>query len=430
MSNRVVVTGVGLVIPHGQQVDAVWEQIVAGKGALHRLQKFDPVDMPTQIGGEVLYEVDAPSRVGPYEIDGDAVAFTAGAVNQAVADAGLAPDGDRGRRAVVMATGIGKASLEKFGPAVCRHYPEDTEIWREDLREFYPYMQRAAEAGELDGFYLDTAPGIAAVLLGAGQVYNTASACASGSHAIADASQLIRRGEADVALAGGVCTAVNRAMIPGFSALQALSKNNDEPEKASRPFDALRDGFVMSEGASVLILESLDHALARGATIHAEVLGFGYATDSYRLTDPDPSGSGMALAMQRAVADAGKEPADIQYINAHGTSTARNDAAETQAIKEVFGDSAYDIPVSSSKSMIGHLIHGAGTTEAIFCIKAMQTSTLPPTINYEEPDPACDLDYVPNVARQAAVNLVMNNSFGFGGQNVSLVLALYDGKGG
>ena len=426
MKRRVVITGLGLVIPHGQQVDAVWTRIAAGEGALHKLVKFEPVDMPTQIGGEVLFEVDAPAEVGPYKIDGDAVAFTAGSVQQAVADAGLSPDGDRLRRAVVMSTGIGKASLEKFGPAVVRHFPEDHEIWRDKLRDFYPYMQQSPESDALDGFYLDTAPGIAAVLLGAGQVYNTASACASGSQAIADAAQLVRRGEVDIALAGGVCTAVNRAMIPGFSFLQALSQNNDDPEGASRPFDSGRDGFVMSEGASVLILEDLEHALARKATIHAEVLGFGYATDSYRLTDPEPNGRGMAQAMQRAVADAGLEPTAIQYINAHGTSTGRNDAAETLAIKTVFGDGAYDIPVSSTKSMTGHLIHGAGTTEAIFCIKALQTNTLPPTINYKDPDPACDLDYVPNEARKVDVDVVLSNSFGFGGQNVSLVLGTYE----
>jgi 3-oxoacyl-[acyl-carrier-protein] synthase II len=425
MRRRVVITGLGLVIPHGQQVDAVWEQIAAGRGALRKLVKFDPVDMPTQMGGEVLYEVTAPDQVGPYPVEGDAVTFTAGAVTQAVADAGLSEAGDRLRRAVVMATGIGEASLEKFGPVAARHFPEDHEIWRDKLREFYPVMQASPEADDLDGFYLDTAPGIAAVLLGAGQVYNTASACASGSQAIADAAQLVRRGEVDIALAGGVCTAVNRAMIPGFSFLQALSQRNDEPEKASRPFDAGRDGFVMSEGASVLILEDLEHAVARGATIHAELLGYGYATDSYRLTDPEPNGRGMALAMTRAVADAGLEPPAIQYINAHGTSTGRNDAAETKAIKKVFGDGAYDIPVSSSKSMIGHLIHGAGTTEAIFCIKALQTGLLPPTINYEEPDPDCDLDYIPNEAREADVDVVLSNSFGFGGQNVSIVLGTY-----
>ncbi len=427
MTQRVVITGMGLVIPHGQTVDTVWEQIIAGQGKLHRLQKFDPIDLPTQIGGEVLYEVDAPEQVGPYQINGDALAFTAGSVQSAVADAGLEPDGDPLRRAVVLATGIGKASLEEFGPVVVRHYPEDTEIWREKLRDFFPVMQEAEEAEKLDGFYMDEAPGIAAVMLGAGQIYDTASACASGSHAIADAAQLIRRGEVDVALAGGVCTAVNRAMVPGFSVLKALSQQNDEPERASCPFDARRNGFVMSEGSAVMILESLEHAQARGANIHAELLGFGLATDSYRLTDPDPEGKGMMLSMRKALADAGIEPHEVDYINAHGTSTSMNDKAETLAIQEVYGDHSKTLPVSSTKSMVGHLIHGAGSCEAIFCVKAMQDSILPPTINYEVPDPELVLDYIPNKAREAEARITANNSFGFGGQNVCLILKRWDG---
>ncbi len=428
MRRRVVITGLGLVIPHGQELGAVWDQIAAGRGALHRLRKFEPVEFPTQMGGEVLYEVDCPDRVGPYPVDGDALKFTAGASQQAVADAGLTADGDPGRRAVVLATGIGKASLERFGPAAVRFYPEDHEIYRDKLREFYPYMQQQPEADELDGFYMDAAPGIAAILLGASQVYDTAAACASGSQAIADAAQLIRRGEADVAIAGGVCTAVNRAMVPGFSALQALSQRNHEPEKASRPFDLERDGFVMSEGASCLVLESLEHAQARGARIHAEVLGYGLACDSYRLTDPDPDGTGMALAMTRGLADSGVTPDQVDYINAHGTSTKLNDAAETRAVKIAYGEErAYRIPMSSTKSMVGHLIHGAGTTEAIFCIRSIQTGVLPPTINYEVPDPTCDLDYIPNEAREAECRIAVNNSFGFGGQNVSVVLGRFEG---
>jgi len=428
MRRRVVVTGLGLVIPHGQEIEGVWQQIVAGEGKLHRLQKFDPVDMPTQIGGEVLYEIDCPDRIGPYPLDGDALQMTAGSVQQAMDDAGLTAEGDPGRRAVVLATGIGKASLERFGPAAVRLYPEDHEIYRDKLRDFYPFMQQQPEADELDGFYMDAAPGIASILVGASQVYDTASACASGSQAIADAAQLIRRGEADVALAGGVCTAVNRAMIPGFSALQALSQSNEFPEKASRPFDTARDGFVMSEGASCLLLESLEHAQARGARIHAEVLGYGLACDSYRLTDPDPEGNGMALAMTRGLTDAGVTPDQVDYINAHGTSTQRNDAAETKAIKMAYGEErAYQIPVSSTKSMVGHLIHGAGTTEAIFCIRSILTGVLPPTINYETPDPECDLDYIPNVSREAKCDIAVNNSFGFGGQNVSVVLGRFDG---
>jgi len=326
------------------------------------------------------------------------------------------------------ATGIGPASLELFGDVVVRHFTPDADPYADDLRNFYPAMQADRVTEGLDGFYLDTATPAVALLAGAARVYNTASACASGSHVMADAAQAIRRGEVDVAVAAGVCTAVNRAMIPGFSILQALSRHNDEPDKASRPFDAERDGFVMSNGASALVLESLDSAKARGARILGELLGWGWSTDSYRLTDPHPDGTGMALAMTRALLDAAVDPDQVDYINAHGTSTPYNDAAETLAIKKAFGeDRAYHLPVSSTKSMFGHLIHAAGTTEAIVTLLAMRDGVLPPTINYEHPDPRCDLDYVPNRARRADARVSVSNSFGFGGQNVSLVLKRWDG---
>jgi len=216
-------------------------------------------------------------------------------------------------------------------------------------------------------------------------------------------------------------------MMPGFAMLSALTSRNEDPAGASRPFDRDRDGFIMAEGASVLVLEELEHARARGARIHAEVLGVGIATDSYRLTDPEPTGRGMAAAMRNALADAGRNVEDIGYVNAHGTSTKLNDAAETLAIKQVFGDEAQSLPLSSSKSMFGHLIHAAGVTEGIVCIQAMKQGVLPPTINYENPDPDCDLDYIPNTAREKKVRVAMNNSFGFGGQNVSVVLGAWEG---
>jgi 3-oxoacyl-[acyl-carrier-protein] synthase II len=429
MRRRVVITGMGLVIPHGQQVDAVWKRIVAGESNLHRLQKFDPVDFPTQIGGEVLYEVDAPDQVGPYPVDGDALAFTAGSVRSAVQDAGLEPPEDTSRRAVVLATGIGKASLEKFGPPTSRFYAGGEDAWKMDLREFFSFMQEQPESSELDGFYMDTAPGIAAVLTGAGQVYDTASACASGSHAIADGAQLIRRGEVDVTLVGGVCTAVNRAMVPGFSVLQALSQRNDEPEKASRPFDAGRDGFVPSEGCAILVLESLEHALSRGATILAELAGFGCTSDASHLVQPEESGISAAEAMRLALTDAGEPLDGVDYINAHGTSTPLNDAVETLAIKRVFGERAYQVPISSTKSMIGHSLGASGALEAVACIKAIIEGRIHPTINYEVADPACDLDYVPNKARKRDVRVALSNAFGFGGQNACLVLRRLEGAG-
>ncbi|MCK6531025.1 beta-ketoacyl-[acyl-carrier-protein] synthase family protein [Myxococcota bacterium] len=425
---RVVITGTGMVIPHGRDVEDVWRQIQAGQGKLHRIQGFDPVDMPTQIGGEVLYPVATPDEVGPYPVDSDALRYTVASAQDALAQAGLGRGGDPDRRAVMCATGIGPASLELFGEVAVRHFAPEDDPYADDLAGFYPAMQRDPVTEGLDGFYLDTATPALAVLLGAARAYNTASACASGSHVLADAAQAIRRGEVDVALAAGVCTAVNRAMIPGFSVLQALSRHNEAPEKASRPFDAERDGFVMSNGASALVLEGLDHALARGARILGELVGWGWSTDSYRLTDPHPEGVGMAQAMGRALADAAVDPDQVDYINAHGTSTAYNDAAETLAIKKAFGtDRAYHVPVSSTKSMFGHLIHAAGTTEAIVTLLAMRDGVLPPTINYEHPDPRCDLDYVPNRSRRADARTSVSNSFGFGGQNVSLVLKRWDG---
>ena len=259
-------------------------------------------------------------------------------------------------------------------------------------------------------------------MMGAQRVCTAASACASGSHAILDAVHSIRLGRADAVLTGGVCTPVTRSMMPGFAMLSALTSRNDDPAAASRPFDRDRDGFIMAEGCSLVVLEELEAARARGADILGEVLGVGIATDSYRLTDPEPTGRGMGQAMRRAMADAGVGPADVDYVNAHGTSTKLNDAAETRAIKASFGDRASTLPVSSSKSMFGHLIHAAGVTEAIVCLQTIRNGVITPTINQENSDPECDLDYVPNVAREANVRIACNNSFGFGGQNVSVLL--------
>jgi len=410
---------------HGRDVAQVWQQIRAGKSGIRRLQKWDPTDLETQIGGEVLYPVDVPQTVGPYPITEGALAYTLGAAVDALAMAGLEPDpASRNRRAVVLASGLGPDTLELYGHVASRFFGPDSNIRRDSLRDFYPMQQADPWADQLDGFTLEHAGPALSVLLGADSVYNTASACASGSQAIADGGALIRRGESDIALVGGVCTALNKAMVPGFAKIKALSNRNDEPEKASRPFDADRDGFVMGEGAALLVLEEREHALARGATILAELLGWGYSCDAYRLTDPEPEGRGMALAMTRALEDSGVSPEELDYVNAHGTSTAYNDAAETLAIKKALGDErAHQIPVSSTKSMTGHLVQGAGTIEAIFCVKALEDQVAPPTINYETPDPACDLDYIPNQARALDLKVVMSNSFGFGGQNAVVVLA-------
>jgi 3-oxoacyl-[acyl-carrier-protein] synthase II len=251
------------------------------------------------------------------------------------------------------------------------------------------------------------------------------TACAASSQAIGEAAELIRAGDADVMAAGGAHSMLHPLGIAGFNRLTALSQRNDSPQTASRPFDLTRDGFVIGEGAGMVILEELEHAKKRGAPIYAEITGYGTTADAYRMTDPHPQGKGAVRAMANALSDAGLKPADIGYINAHGTSTQANDSAETAAIKAVFGERAYKIPVSSSKSMLGHLIAAAGVVELVICVEAMRKGVLPPTINYQTPDPECDLDYIPNVAREHRVDHVLSNSFGFGGQNIALTVSRF-----
>jgi 3-oxoacyl-[acyl-carrier-protein] synthase II len=274
----------------------------------------------------------------------------------------------------------------------------------------------------------DMAPGYVAIYANArGPNYTTVSACASSNHAIGDALNIIRRGDADVMIAGGAEAGIGEIPVAAFSAMKALSTRcNDEPERASRPFDALRDGFVMGDGAGILVLEALEHAQARGATIHAELVGYAATDDASHITLPAPGGRGAAASMRLALADAGLQIDDVGYINAHGTSTPPNDRAETEAIKTVFGDRAHKVPVSSTKSMTGHMLGAGGGVEAIACVRALQEGILPPTINYEHPDPDCDLDYVPNKARKANADVAMSNSFGFGGHNATIVLKRWD----
>jgi len=434
MTRRVVVTGMGTVTPHADQVDVLFEKLCAGESAVRRITLFDPSGVPCQIAAEVRYPVTGPDSIGPYDLRPRAMRFAHGAASRAMDDAGLsAPDEDdyqaRSRRAVQLAVGVGSTAMEALGPITLSTWgsPESTEA--RDL----PAFRRAAAmdhdtTAQLDEWFIDQAAPALGTLFGADSICTAASACASGSHSLMDATHQIRLGHADMVLCGGVCTPITRSMMPGFSMLSALTSRNDDPAGASRPFDLERDGFIMAEGASMLVLEELQHARARGAHIHAEVLGVGIATDSYRLTDPEPTGRGMAASMRTALADAGLGVADVDYINAHGTSTKLNDAAETVALKTVFGDRVYGVPVSSSKSMFGHLIHAAGVTEAIVCIKSIAAGVITPTINQHTTDPDCDLDYVPNVAREHRVRVALNNSFGFGGQNVSVLLG--DPSGG
>jgi 3-oxoacyl-[acyl-carrier-protein] synthase II len=276
----------------------------------------------------------------------------------------------------------------------------------------------------------DTAPGMVAINFGIrGPNLSMVSACATGSNTIGEAAEWVRYGRVDAVVAGGTEAGIIPLAIAGFNVMGALSRRNDPPDKASRPFDKHRDGFVTGEGAGVLILEEYEHALARGAKIYAEVVGYGSTADAYHITAPEESGAGAAASMQMALDQARLKPTDIDYLNAHGTSTPLNDKSETAAVKRAFGEAAYDMPISSTKSMTGHLLGGAGAVEAVICVKVLQDHIIPPTINYETPDPDCDLDYVPNVARRKTVRRVMSNSFGFGGHNASLILAAVESNG-
>jgi len=409
---RVVITGMGCITPLGLTVDETWAGLVAGRSGLGYVTRFDASNYPVRVVGEVhgfdpqnYMDFKAAKRMARFS------QFAVAAAQMALADAGWTiPAEEAFSTGVIM--GVGMGSLP-------------------DVEEAFDRL-RAGKRISPFSFPL-ILPNMAAYnvsLITGARGFNSsvATACASSTQAIGDATEVIRRGAAEVMLAGGTAAEICELALAGFYVMQALSTWTEEPPgKASRPFDARRDGFVASEGAGVLVLESLEHALARGARIHAEVLGFGSTSDAYHLTAPDPEAQAPAMAMQLAIADAGLTPADIDYINAHGTSTPLNDPMETLAIKKVFGDRAYQVPISANKSMLGHLIAAAGAVEAIATVRTIQTGIIPPTINLDEPDPACDLDYVPHVARRAPVRLALSNSFGFGGQNACLVVGKYEG---
>jgi len=426
MRRRVVVTGMGTVTPHSDDVDELFRQLSEGISAVRRITQFDPSAIACQIAAEVTYDVLGPERLGPYDLRPRAMRFATAAAERALRSAGLEASEDedvRDRRGVHLAVGVGSTAIEALGPVTLRAWgAPDGDSKRPMPEARAAAAEDPAACSVLDDWFVDNAAPALGLMLGANRVATAASACASGSHAILDAVAALRLDRADVMLCGGVCTPVTRSMMPGFAMLSALTSRNDDPAGASRPFDADRDGFIMAEGASLLVLEELEHARARGAQIFGEILGVGIATDSYRLTDPEPGGRGMGEAMRRALRDASLSAGDVQYVNAHGTSTKLNDAAETKAVKAAFGAHAATVPMSSSKSMFGHLIHAAGTTEAIVCLKTIAEGVITPTINQETSDPECDLDYVPNVAREATVDIAMSNSFGFGGQNVSVLL--------
>jgi 3-oxoacyl-[acyl-carrier-protein] synthase II len=429
MKRRIVITGMGAITPLGHNVEVLYKSQLEGKSGIGPITLFDASHFPTKFAAQVK-DFDLSRHVKDsdrWKDSGDNSRFAAAAAQQALSDAGLLDDCrvDRTRIGVYLGSGEGIQDFHHLISLISESYREDrrdidtTVFTAGGLSQFHPGREFEQE--------LHTTPGHLAAYFGLeGPNYNCLTACAASSQAIGEAAELIRHGDADIMLSGGAHSMIHPLGVTGFNRLTALSTFNGDPTKASRPFDLRRDGFVLGEGAGMLILEELDHARRRGATIYAELTGYGSTADAFRVTDSHPEGRGAIACMQGALQDSGLALADIGYINAHGTSTEVNDKVETLAIKKVFGEGAYEIPISSSKSMLGHLIAAAGAVELITCIMAIRHGDLPPTINYEVPDPECDLDYIPNVPREKRVRHVLSNSFGFGGQNISLIVSRFD----
>ena len=405
---RVVVTGIGAVTPLGIGKDVFWQGLANGRSGVRRITRFDPSELTAQIAGEVpdFDPLEFMDRKDARRMDRFSQ-FAVAATALALADAGLSEQVPLGERAgVLIGSGVGgietleEQALTLVTKGVGRISPF-----------FVPMM------------IADMAAGQVSIQFGAkGHNACTVTACCSGTHSVGDAFRVIQRGEADIMISGGAEAPLSQLAMGGFCSAKTLSTRNDAPQRACRPFDAGRDGFVMGEGSGILILEELEHARSRGARIYGELVGYGATGDAYHITTPAPEGDGAARAMLAALQDAGLRPDEVDYINAHGTSTQYNDYFETVAIKRVFGKQADQVSISSTKSVTGHLLGAAGGVELIACLLAMEHSLIPPTINYEEPDPRCDLDYVPNKAREADVKVAMSNSFGFGGHNAVLVV--------
>lgn len=427
MRRRVVVTGIGCVTPLGNDVGSTWDSLKQGKSGIDFITHFDASGFPTKFASEVKnYQlgdyIENPER---FQHAGRNIRFAIGAAVQAMKDSGLNDEKfDPTRFGVYLGAGEGQQDFFLFMQLIAnaqRNGEFDMEQFtREGLERLNPDEEREQEpnmpAGHLAGLFNAQGPNL-----------NCLTACAASSQAIGEATEIIRQGEADIMMSGGAHSMIHPFGVTGFNLLTALSTRNDAPQAASRPFDKDRDGFVLGEGAGILILEELEHAKKRGAEIHGEIIGYGSTADAYRITDIHPEGRGGTAAIKMALNDAETNTDEIDYINAHGTSTAVNDKVETLAIKQALGDDAYKTPVSSTKSMMGHLIAAAGSAEAIVCLLSMKENLLPPTINYSTPDPNCDLDYIPNEVREATVNKALSNSFGFGGQNISLILSRFNG---
>ena len=404
---RVVVTGLGLVSPLGTGVEKNWHALTEGRSGIRKLSRFVADNFASRIAGEVP-DFKAEDYIEPKEIKKMDlfIQYALGAASMAMADSGLKVAGEFAE-AVGVIIGVGLCGIETI------------ETTKEAMDSGGP---RKISPFFIPKVISNLAPGQVAIRYGAkGVNWTPTSACASGTHAVGEAFHLIRRGVQDAVITGGAESAITPLGVGGFAAMKALSTRNDEPERASRPFDKERDGFVIGEGSGILILEEREHALQRGAKIYAEVIGYGANGDAYHMTAPAPEGEGAARCMRLALKDAGIAPIDVDYINAHGTSTEYNDANETTAIKAVFGEQAAKLAVSSTKSMTGHLLGAAGAVESIYSTLALHHGLIPPTINYEFPDPACDLDYVPNQARKADIKVALSNSFGFGGTNACVI---------
>ena len=429
MRRRVVITGMGAITPLGHSVHDMFEALLAGRSGVGPIAHFNARRFPTTFASEVKdYDLArfVPNAGSWARNCGFNSKFAAGASQQALNNAGLLDDQhvDRTRFGVYLGCGEGVQDFNNLISLIAQAYRPETRNL--DL----PFIERGGLScfngeHEQEQELHTTAAHLADLFQLEGPNYNCLTACAASSQAIGEAAEQIRYGDADLMLAGGAHSMIHPFGVTGFNRLTALSTRNDAPQKASRPFDLNRDGFVLGEGSGMLVLEELEHAKKRGATIHAELTGYGTTADAFAVTDSHPQGRGAIACIQGALKDSGLSPTDIDYINAHGTSTKVNDRVETLAIKHVLGEHAYKVPISSTKSMLGHLIAAAGAVEAIICVETIRRGALPPTINYETPDPDCDLDYIPNVARDGKVRHALSNSFGFGGQNISLIVSRY-----
>jgi len=421
MRRRVVITGIGVINPMGNDVETMWKGLKESRSGVGLISIFDASQMPTRIAAEIRnWDVShIGESVEAWSKRGRHTRFAAGAARQAVDSSGLLNHSfDPTRFGVYLGAGEGSQDFDSFTRMMIAGL--ETEAF--DLGRFIKSgLTTLNPMQELEQEPNMPAGHMAAMFNAQGPNLNCLTACAASSQAVGEATEIIRRGEADLMLSGGAHSMIHPLGVTGFNLLTALSTSNEEPTKASRPFDRLRDGFVLGEGAGMVVLEEYEHAKRRGAHIYGEILGFGTTADAYRITDIHPEGRGAIACMRMALRDAQLNSSDVHYVNAHGTSTSVNDRVETVACKAVFGERAMQTPVSSTKSMMGHLIAAAGVTELIVCLMAIRDHVLPPTINYENPDPVCDLDYIPNVAREARCDVALNNSFGFGGQNITVI---------